>query len=96
MESKTLLLVLAGFGVAAYVAYQLGKGGAGESKPASGSEPSQKALDDPVPLPSSGLDEGGGNLFPGLSGMDQATLCRLAPSVCAWRIPRPLPVAPML
>jgi hypothetical protein len=96
MESKTLLLALVGFGVAAYVAYQLGKGGAGESKPASGSEPSQNAPAQTSPPPSSGLDEGGGNLFPGLSGMDEATLCRLAPSVCAWRIPRPLPVAPML
>jgi hypothetical protein len=93
MESKTLLLALVGFGVAAYVAYQLGKGGAGESKPSS--EPSQNAPAQPSPPPSSGL-EGGGNLFPGLSGMDEATLCRLAPSVCAWRIPRPLPVAPML
>ena len=89
MESKTLLLALVGFGVAAYVAYQLGKGGAG------GSQPSQNAPAQPSPPPSSGL-EGSGNLFPGLSGMDQATLCRLAPSVCAWRIPRPLPVAPML
>jgi len=100
MESKTLLLALVGFGVAAYVAYQLGKGGTGESKPASGSEPSQNAPAQPSPPPSSGLDEGldegGGNLFPGLSGMDESVLCRLAPSVCAWRIPRPLPVAPML
>jgi hypothetical protein len=88
MESKTLFLVLLGFGVAAYVAYQLGKG-AGESKP------SQDAPAQPSPPPSSGLDEGG-NLFPGLSGMDEATLCRLAPSVCAWRIPSPLPVRPML
>jgi hypothetical protein len=88
MESKTLLLALVGFGVAAYVAYQLGKGGA-ESTPASGSEPSQNAPAQPSPPPSSGLDEGGGNLFPGLSGMDQDTLCRLAPSVCALRIPRP-------
>jgi hypothetical protein len=70
MESKTLLLALVGFGVAAYVAYQLGKGGAGESKP-SGSEPSQNAPAQPSPPPSSGLDEGGGNLFPGLSGMDE-------------------------
>jgi hypothetical protein len=94
MESKTLLLALVGFGVAAYVAYQLGKGGAGES------QPSQDAPAQPSPPPSSGpdegLDEGGGNLFPGLSGMDESVLCRLAPSVCAWRIPRPLPVAPML
>ena len=91
MESKTLLLALVGFGVAAYVAYQLGKGGA-----RAGSEPSQNAPAQPSPPPSSGLDEGGGNLFPGLSGMDQATLCRLVPSACAWWIPRPLPVAPML
>jgi hypothetical protein len=90
MESKTLLLALVGFGVAAYVAYQLGKGGAGESKP------SQDAPAQPSPPPSSDLDEGGGNLFPGLAGMDESVLCRLAPSVCAWRIPRPLPVAPML
>jgi len=90
MESKTLLLALLGFGVAAYVAYQLGKGGAGESKP------SQDAPAQPSPPPSSGLEEGGKNLFPGLSGMDESVLCRLAPSVCAWRIPRPLPVAPML
>jgi hypothetical protein len=90
MESKTLLLALVGFGVAAYVAYQLGKGGAG------GPQPSQNAPAQPSPPPSSGLEEGGKNLFPGLSGMDEATLCRLAPSVCAWRIPRPLPVAPML
>jgi len=89
MESKTLLLVLVGFGVAAYVAYQLGKGGAG------GSQPSQDAPAQPSPPPSS-VDEGSGNLFPGLSGMDQATLCRVAPSLCAWRIPRPLPVVPML
>jgi hypothetical protein len=93
MESKTLLLALVGFGVAAYVAYQLGKGSAGESKPSS--EPSQNAPAQPSPPPSSGL-EGGVNLFPGLSGMDESVLCRLAPSVCAWRIPRPLPVAPML
>jgi hypothetical protein len=92
MESKTLLLALVGFGVAAYVAYQLGKGGAGESRPASGSEPSQNAPAQPSPPPSSGLDKGGGNLFPGLSGMDESVLCRLAPSVCAWRIPRPLPM----
>lgn len=64
MESKTLLLVLVGFGVAAYVAYQLGKGGAG------GSQPSQDAPAQPSTPPSSGL-EGGGNLFPGLSGMDE-------------------------
>jgi hypothetical protein len=89
MESKTLLLALVGFGVAAYVAYQLGKG-AGESKP------SQDAPAQPSPPPSSGLDEGGGNLFPGLSGMDPATLCRVAPSLCPWRIPSPLPVRPML
>jgi hypothetical protein len=90
MESKTLVLVLLGFGVAAYVAYQLGKGGAEESKP------SPDAPAQPSPPPSSGLDQGGGNLFPGLSGMDQATLCRVAPSLCAWRIPRPLPVERML
>jgi hypothetical protein len=89
MESKTLLLVLLGFGVAAYVAYQLGKG-AGES------QPSPDAPAQPSPPPSSDLDQGGGNLFPGLSGMDQATLCRVAPSLCAWRIPRPLPVERML
>ncbi len=91
MESKTVLLAFLGFGVAAYVAYQLGKGGAGESKP------SQDAPAQPSPPPSGGPgpDEGGGNLFPGLSGMDESVLCRLAPSLCAWRIPSPLPVVPM-
>ncbi len=94
METKTVVLALLGFGVAAYVAYQLGKGGG--SIAASQDVPKSPGTGSPEPLPSNGLDGSGGNLFPGLSGMDQSVLCRLAPSLCAWSIPRPLPVVPMV
>lgn len=95
MESKTLLLALLGFGVAAALAYQLAKGqaAAGQGQPETAPAPAEN--------PPVVVDDFGGQPPFGLGNLGQDALCRVAPSLCGWYNPAyvgrpaPLPVVPL-
>lgn len=94
MDGKTLILVLIGGGVAAYLAYSLAKGGpssgtyGGETGGSSGGQAAPPAVVD------YGNEPGGLAGF-GLSDLGDNALCRVAPSLCSWYnpalVPRPAP-----
>jgi len=88
MDGKTLLLVLLGGGVAAYLAYSL-------AKPAPAS-PSGGGTGDAGQTPPAVVDYGdaGAGLGFGLGNLGQDALCRVAPSLCSWwwnPAPQPAP-----
>lgn len=90
MDGKTLLLMLIGGGVAAYLAYSLAKGGSTASPGGAGSgeagdQAAPPAVVDTMPSPYGW----------GLGGLSDDALCRVAPSLCSWFnpafVPRPAP-----
>jgi len=78
MDGKTLLLVLLGGGVAAYLAYSL-------AKPAPASPSGGGGTGDAGQTPPA-VDYGdaGAGLGFGLGNLGQDALCRVAPSLCSW------------
>ncbi|ACV05049.1 VP22 [Thermus phage P23-77] len=89
MDGKTLLLVLLGGGVAAYLAYSLAK--RAPASPSSGG-----GTGDAGQTPPAVVDYGdaGAGLGFGLGNLGQDALCRVAPSLCSWwwnPAPQPAP-----
>lgn len=74
MDGKTLLLVLIGGGVAAYLAYAWAKG--------KGQSPSEVSEEGGTGGPPVAIDTGTDPF--GIGGMDWDRLCRVAPSLCSW------------
>lgn len=74
MDGKTLLLVLIGGGVAAYLAYTWAKG---KGQPAQAPSEGSEAEGPPV-----AVDQGTDPF--GIGGMDWDRLCRVAPNLCSW------------
>lgn len=98
MDGKTVLLMLIGGGVAAYLAYSLAKGGSTGAPASTAGEGGEQAL--PPAVVDYGYDPGyqnpGGGLTGfGLGALGDSTLCRVAPSLCSWYnpafVPRPVP-----
>ncbi len=92
MDGKTVLLMLIGGGVAAYLAYSLAKGGSTGAPASTAGEGGEQAL--PPAVVDYGQNVGGLPGF-GLGELGQDALCRVAPSLCSWYnpafVPRPVP-----
>jgi len=80
MDSRTLLLMLLGGGIAAYLAYSLAKGRAQE--PAPSQIPEQPPSEVPGGSPPYVVDQAPSPF--GLGVLDPGALCRVAPSLCGW------------
>ncbi len=79
MDSRTLLLMLLGGGITAYLAYSLAKGGrAQELAPGPEQAPSEVPGDSPPYV----VDTAPSPF--GLGILDPGALCRVAPSLCGW------------
>jgi hypothetical protein len=87
MDDKTLLLILIGGGIAAYLAYSLSK--SAQAQPSGGGDTGGGAgQTPPVAVDYGNAGTGLGSGF-GLSNLSQQALCRVAPSLC-WNPAPPL------
>lgn len=96
MDSKTLLLMLIGGGVAAYLAYSMAKGSSSASAATPPATPGESGDSGDQAKPPAVVDYGNeSGLGFGLGSLGDNALCRVAPSLCSWYnpafVPRPAP-----